>query len=365
MRTTVSGRRNNSRRVAAAVLTAALAGGAVLMSAPGASAAAPPVMKLKLNTPAVIGGAGQSVEFTETITNVTSRKATYELGLQAITGLGLPRDPGVVIDYRDPASGRWKPVRLSVAEGADDVAFSGEVPRSFEVQAHSSLTVRLRIGLPMGWPHNGASNGGTSSLTLRAVVETGDKRVTSGNVFRSAEVTKTIKVQGLSPSLSRVPATAVAGGAPIEFDAVLKNPTPSNYVNLANTLWVDPHATVQVRKPNGTWTTLKKVPTGIPGEKPGVYLQGRDSSLRANSTTTVRVRVSYDASTPLGATDIGRCVFVNEGPTTPFRGTTMCAKGATVQVVAPGGKGTKGTKGTKAQPPAKTAPAGKGASAGK
>ncbi|MFF2955733.1 hypothetical protein ACFVVU_30855 [Kitasatospora sp. NPDC057965] len=355
MRTTVFGRQGRSRRTvgraAATVLATALAGGTVLLAAPTASASPMPTGKLKVNAPASVGGAGQPVEFTETITNTGSQKADYHLHLR-VTGDGqVPGEHAIVIDYRDPAKGTWKSVPLNV-DRTGSLAYDGEVPRAFEIPAHSSVTLRLRIGVPMGLPHDGASNGWLRSMAL-------ESRLGIGARGAAADIaTKTIKVQNISPSLGRVPATAVAGGAPIEFDAVLKNPTPSNYINVANTLGVDSHATVQVRQPNGTWTTLKKFYNSA-DEGAGVYLQGRDSSIRANSTTTVRVRVSYDAGTPLGPTDIGRCVYVNERPTLPFRGTTTCVQGATVQIVAPG------TKGAKGQSSVKPAPSTKGTSAGK
>ncbi|MFE7561978.1 hypothetical protein [Kitasatospora sp. NPDC057500] len=358
MRTIVSGRPRSvrgtaARTGAAAVLATVLAGGTVLLSAPAASASdSVRSAKLRVNAPAAVGGAGQPVEFTETITNTGSRATSFGLALSTTSDLGTPAY-GIAMEVRDRKTGKWRPIPLDSGVHDGKVIHSAYLPVDVNIPARGSVTVQLRIGAPMGRPHNGASNGWTQSIDLRSAV------AAPGSWVRMDEVTKTIKVQSIAPSLSRVPSTAVAGGAPIEFDAVLKNPTPSNYVNLANALFVDPHATVQVRRPNGTWTTLKKVSDGIPGDLPGVYLQGRDSSLRANSTTTVRVRVSYDASTPLGPTAIGRCVFVNEPPTRPFRGTTNCVKGATVQIVAPGSKGSKGTKNSKGQPPAKAAPVGK------
>ncbi|MFF2352426.1 hypothetical protein ACFVVL_21895 [Kitasatospora sp. NPDC058115] len=353
MRTACSGRRSHARRVAATVLTVALAGGTVLMAAPGASASdAVRSAKLRVNAPAVIGGAGQPVEFTEVITNTGSRAERFGLALEATSGPGTPPH-AIAMEYRDRKTGQWKAIALDSGVHGDTVSYSAYLPVDTKIPAHGSVTVQLRIGAPMGEPHNGASNGWVQPLDLRSAV------VAPGSWVGLAQVTKRIKVQSLSPSLGRVPATAVAGGAPIEFDAVLRNPTPSTYVNLANALGVSSHATVQVRRPNGTWTTLKKVSDGIPGDLEGVYLQGRDSGVRARSTTTVRVRVSYDAATPLGPTEISRCVYVNESPTRPFSGTTTCDRNTTVQIVAPG------TKGTKGRPPVKPAPGSKGAPAGK
>ncbi|MFE7193760.1 hypothetical protein [Kitasatospora sp. NPDC057541] len=356
MRTTVFGRQGRARRTAvraaaATVLATALAGGTVLLSAPTASAAdSVRSAKLKVNAPAAIGGAGQPVEFTEVITNTGSKAEQFGLALSTTSDLGTPPH-AIAMEYRDRKTGKWKSIELDSGVHDGKVSYSAYLPVDAKIPAHGSVTVQLRIGAPMGEPHNGASNGWVQQLDLRSAV------VAPGSWVGLAQVTKRIKVQNISPSLGRVPATAVAGGAPIEFDAVLKNPTPSNYINVANTLGVDSHATVQVRQPNGTWTTLKKVYNSA-DEGAGVYLQGRDSSIRANSTTTVRVRVSYDAGTPLGPTDIGRCVYVNERPTLPFRGTTTCVQGATVQIVAPG------TKGAKGQSPVKPAPSTKGTTKG-
>ncbi|MFF2955732.1 LAETG motif-containing sortase-dependent surface protein [Kitasatospora sp. NPDC057965] len=358
MRTTAYGRRNRTRRAAATVLATVLAGGTVLLAAPAALAADAvpdvPTVKVKADAPAVIGLAGQPVEFTETVTNTSSMDSGFHLFLNAVTGAGLPLTDGIAIDYRDPADGAWKSLPLTDVEGS---AFHGALPYTLEIPAHRSAKVQLRIGLPMGRPHHGASNGGIQSLALESSVAIG------AHGAPADQVTDTIKVDGLTTGLSRVPATAVAGGAPIEFDAVLKNPTASNYVNVANVLGIDPHATVQVRKGNGAWTALKPVQGGGVDDGLGVYLEGRDSSIGANSTTTLRVRMSFDAATPLGPVTVNPCVFVNENPERPFSGTTMCAQRATVKIVAPDASASK------EQPPVKEAPVKeapvKGASTGK
>ncbi|MFF2661113.1 LAETG motif-containing sortase-dependent surface protein [Kitasatospora sp. NPDC058032] len=357
MRTTAYGRRNRTRRAAATVLATVLAGGTVLLAAPAALAedAVPdvPTVKIKADAPAVIGLAGRPVEFTETVTNTSAMDSGFHLFLNAITGAGLPPTDGIAIDYRDPADGAWKSLPLTGVEGT---AFHGALPYTLEIPAHRSAKVQLRIGLPMGRPHHGAGNGGIQSLALESSVAIG------AHGAPADKVTDTIKVDGLTTGLSRVPATAVAGGAPIEFDAVLKNPTASNYVNVANVLGIDPHATVQVRKGNGAWTALKPVQGGGVDDGPGVYLEGRDSSIGANSTTTLRVRMSFDAATPLGPVTVNPCVFVNENPEQPFSGTTMCAQRATVKIVAPDAPAPKEQLPVK-EAPVKEASTGKGAPA--
>ncbi|MFD9594744.1 hypothetical protein ACFWA9_18585 [Kitasatospora sp. NPDC059973] len=279
--------------------------------------------KLSVQAPASVGFAGQPVAFTETITNTGEKTTDFLLELDTTSDLGTPSD-AITIDYRNPTTGSWESVPLSFQSGPGSASYEGSVP-GITVAAGRTVTVDLRIGAPMGLPHDGATNGGFDSIGLRSVV------TAPGGWVKLAEQTRTIGVDSIRTSLASVPDTAVAGGAPIEFDAVLTNATASGYVNLGNVLFSDPHATVQIRKADGTWDTLAKV-TG--DELSGVYLQGRNSGIAAGRTETTRVRVAYDVNTPLGATRLSPCLFVNEGDT-PFKGTTMCETDSTVTVLAP------------------------------
>ncbi|GGV03931.1 hypothetical protein GCM10010495_14460 [Kitasatospora herbaricolor] len=311
----------------AATLGVVLAGGTLLLPAPAAFAEVAPQAKLTVQAPASVGFAGQPVEFTETISNPTAEAAGYHLWLDTTSALGTPPD-AIVIDYKDPADGAWKsvPLEFTTAEAAH---YGGMLPSDVTVPAGGSTTLKLRIGAPMGRPHDGASNGGFPSIDLRSAVSAID-----GSHVALDQSTKTIGVDSITTSLAHVPATAVAGGAPIEFDAVLANPTLSDYINVGNVLFTDPHATVQVRKADGSWSKLAQVLPSEPDARPGVYLEGRDSSIRTGTTTTTRVRVSFDATTPAGDTELSPCVFVNEGKDTPFRGTTNCVRGTKVKVTA-------------------------------
>ncbi|MET9613057.1 LPXTG cell wall anchor domain-containing protein [Kitasatospora indigofera] len=311
----------------AATLGVVLAGGTLLLPAPAAFAEVAPQAKLTVQAPASVGFAGQPVEFTETISNPTTETAGYHLRLETTSGPGTPSD-AIVIDYKDPADGAWKSVPLEFSTD-EEAHYGGELPSDIVVPAGGSTMLKLRIGAPMGRPHHGASNGGFQSVDLRSAVSALD-----GSHVTLDQSTKTIGVDSITTSLAHVPATAVAGGAPIEFDAVLANPTPSDYINVGNVLFTDPHATVQVRKADGSWSKLAQVLPSEPGARPGVYLEGRDSAIRAGNTTTTRVRVSFDATTPAGAIELSPCVFVNEVEGTPFLGTTMCVRGATVKVTA-------------------------------
>lgn len=343
MSTIVRIRRTRRAVVAAAALGAAAVCGSVVVTAPAAFAAEPSHTSLTVQAPASVGFAGGPVAFTENITNSGSEETGYNLELKTTTGAGTPPN-SIVIDYKDPADGAWKSVPLAMTRGNESVVYEGTVI-GLTVPAGRTRKVDLRIGAPMGLAHDGASNGGFDSITLRSDLTTPPHlhdRV-------EAEATSTIKVTSIGSSLAHVPATAVAGGMPIEFDAVLDNPTPSDYTNLGNVLFVDKHATVQVRTADGGWRTLDKVPGDTPEEPVGVYLQGRDSSLRAGGHLVARVRVSYDATTPAGATEVNPCVFVNEGR--PFWGTTLCSTGAKVQVQPAGTKTPEPTPSSSAPKP--------------
>ncbi|MBD0694612.1 hypothetical protein [Streptomyces sp. CBMA123] len=314
--------------MAAAVAGAAVLCGAVGVSAPAAFADGAPQATLSVEAPAAIGFAGRPVEFNETITNTGNQATTYGLSFDTASDLGTPRN-AITIDYKNPADGTWKSIPLEYHAGQDNVTYSGLLagPDGVTVPAGGEVTLDLRIGAPMGLPHDGASNGGFKSLKLHSSVVALD-----GSWVGLAQDTSTIQAESLTTSLSEVPATAVAGGDPIEFDAVLDNSTPSDYVNLSNLLYTDPHATVQVQDADGSWRVLDKVSDQIPDDPFGVYLQGRDSGIHAGDTTVIRVRVSYDATTPAGATQLSPCVIVNEGDMR-FRGTTTCGAQHTVQIL--------------------------------
>ncbi|MEU6232386.1 hypothetical protein [Kitasatospora sp. NPDC047058] len=326
MSSTIRIRRSRRTVAAAAALGILALGGSLALPAQAALADGGGEGTLSVQAPASVGFAGQPVAFTETVTNTGTETTTYSLGLDTTTEVGTPPN-AITIDYKDPANGRWTSVPLEFHAGAESATYQGMV-HGITVAPGKSVKVDLRIGAPMGLPHQGATNGGFPSINLRAGL------TVPGSWVKLDEHFETIKVESIGSSLAHVPATAVAGGDPIEFDAVLANPTPSGYVNLGNVLFTDTHATVQVRTADGTWTTLKQVSGGAEDPQPGVYLQGRNSAIGAGKTKVTRVRVSYDGTTPPGATKINPCVFVNEGDA-PFRGTTMCSQGATVTVVAP------------------------------
>ncbi|MFI8458063.1 hypothetical protein [Kitasatospora sp. NPDC085464] len=325
MSSTTRVRRSRRAVTVAAALGVLALGGSLALPAQAAFADGVHQGTLTVQTPQEVGFAGQPVAFTETVTNTGTETTAFSLVLQTTTEAGTP-EHAITIDYKDPANGKWTSVPLEFYRGDDEATYHGLI-NGITVAAGKTVKLDMRIGAPMGLPHDGASNGGFRSITLSS------RLTVPGTWENLGELVRTISVEPIVGSLAHVPATAVAGGAPIEFDAVLSNPTPSAYINLGNVLFTDSHATVQVRKADGTWTTLKKYATDT-DDTAGVYLQGRNSSIGAGKTTVSRVRVSYDGTTPLGATRINPCVFVNEG-SAPFWGTTNCSQGSTVNVVAP------------------------------
>ncbi|MBD0674202.1 hypothetical protein BU198_26695 [Streptomyces sp. CBMA156] len=332
---------HRARRLAPAVaLTAALVAGGAVTAAPAFATAGP--FSLTVHAPAVIGAAGGPVEFTEHIGNPGDQGSAVVLEFSIETGLGTPPH-ALSLAYHDDSLGAWRTVDLEERTEADRTVYSGATDKLYALAGGTDIKVRL--GVPMGLPHDGASNGGVGpDLTFRTGVK---GWWLDSPIEPPLNDTHVIKVDAISNSVSGVPATAVAGGAPIEFDAVLDNPTPSAYTNLGNVLFTDRHARVEVRGDDGAWTVLAPV-TGAAEPPAGFYLDGRNSSAAPNSSTTRRVRVGYPADTPLGTTELNPCVFVNEGDL-PFRGTTMCSRGAKVQVVAPAPKPTSRPATTTAQ----------------
>ncbi len=275
--------------------------------------------ELAVNGPATVGLAGQPVEFTEKITNTSATESEdVFLNLVADAGAGV-QENGLAIWYRTDA-GAWDKVTLEYHDGS----FQGTLPPTITLGPGESRVLHLRLGLPMGEPHNGNSDGGTPSIRLTSSVGAAD-----GSWVLQARDVRTIPVRGLTSGLTGVPATAVPGGAPAEFKATVANRTASDYVNVSSVLFTDRHTTVQVYR-EGKWVTLTPVLTAGEPDTAGFYLRGRDHAVPAGDTSTVRVRVSWQANAPLGRTRLVQSVIVNESGSVPFRGTYVGAASAQV-----------------------------------
>jgi hypothetical protein len=332
----------------AACVALALSGGALALAPAALADGKPgdgiPKMSLSVDAPATIGFAGGPVEFTETLGNTGTSYVPDILNFDAAVGDGLPAD-GLSLDVK-ASDGSWQPVRLTLSKGV----FSGQTIEGFSVPAGTTKTVHLRIGLPMGTPHHGDTNGGADTVTLTSDV------VAAGSWLTQATDTHTIKVGSISSSFTGVPKSVTAGGAPAEFDAKVENPTPSAYTNLSHLLFADRNATVRVLR-SGSWTTL--TPVADPREpdgRLGFYLDGRDSSVGPDSSTTTRVRISYRAGTPAGPVHLGNCLVVNES-STPFTGTTLCEQDTVLTVEAAGAEPTPTASATATASPTPTASA--------
>ncbi|MEU9546902.1 MULTISPECIES: LPXTG cell wall anchor domain-containing protein [Streptomyces] len=328
----------------------AVSGTALLLAAtgfglaPAASAdeSQPPMLAVATAAPAEVGLAGLPVGFTTKVSNTGAHDTSSARLIYRIDGgAGLPSN-AVSLQYRLSGTA-WKTVPLTYA----DEKFSGEIPETFPLAAGQSRTVQLRIGVPMGTPHNGDSNGGTQQLKLTTLVSNG----ASGAATDTDD--DTIKVDGLSTGLSGVPATVTAGGPAISFEATVTNPTASRYENVTDTLITNRYASVQVLR-SGTWKTLTPVTSNAEADVYGFDVIGKDASLAAYSSTVAKVRVTYRKDTPAGKATVQPCAFVNQG-STPFRGTTSCGDRATLTMLAAGSTGSTG--GTSTPIPTPTASA--------
>ncbi|MEW2510406.1 hypothetical protein [Streptomyces sp. NPDC046870] len=314
--------------------SAAVSGTALLLAAagfglaPAASAdeSQPPALAVDTAAPAEVGLAGLPVDFTTKVSNTgTTDTSSARLTYRIDGGAGLPPN-AVSLQYRLGGT-EWKTVPLTYAGGT----FSGEMPETFPLAAGESRTVQLRIGVPMGTPHNGDSNGGTQQLKLTTLVSYG----ASGAATDTDD--DTVGVDGLGTGLSGVPATVTAGGPAAGFEATVSNPTASGYENVTDTLITSRYAAVQVLR-DGTWETLAPVTSDAEADVYGFDVIGKDASLAAHSSTVAKVRVTYREDTPAGKTTVRSCVYVNQGAV-PFRGTTFCGNEATLTVLAAGSTG--------------------------
>jgi hypothetical protein len=305
------------RASAVATVAAALAlSGAALALAPSAAAVDPTRgMTVSVDAPKEIGASGGPVEFTETFGNTGTSFVPENLWLSANAGTAL-FDDSLTMDYQ-AADGQWKPIDLTYSNKTG--VFGGKTPEAFSVAPGTTQTVHLRIGVPMGTPHHGDTNGGTDHVTLTSSL------VPVGELMADADHVDTIKVTPLAHSFVEVPKYASPGGAPIEFGAKLTNSTPSAYTNLSYVLFADKYTSVQVLK-DGKWTDVPAVT--VPDADyfaQGFYLVGPNSDLAPNTSTTTRVRVAWRADAPVARARLEGCVIVNERPGTPaFDGSTSC-----------------------------------------
>ncbi|WUH93621.1 hypothetical protein OG900_28270 [Streptomyces sp. NBC_00433] len=326
-------RTTHRRRALRASAVAVALSGAVLALGPATTAhAAPNVddtrkMSISVDAPTEIGFAGGPVEFTETFGNTGTTFVPEYLSFAAETGTGVLSD-SMSLEFRG-ADGTWEPLALTYNTKYGE--FYGRTTETFSVAPGTTQTVHLRIGMPMGTPHHGDTNGGTDHVKLNSAL------IPEGELMADVDVTNTIKVTPITPSLIGVPVSAAAGGPAIKFGARVTNPTPSEYTNLSHVLFTDKYATVQVFK-GGRWVTLSSVANPESDLSQGFYLDGKDITFPANSSATTQVRVSYRADHPAGHAALEDCVIVNEHPGTPsFTGSGMCEPRTALNITSKAG----------------------------
>lgn len=287
----------------------------------------PPALSVSTAAPAEIGLGGLPVDFTTTASNTGAYDTSSARLIYRIDGGGGLPPNALSLQYRLDGTA-WKTVPLTYG----DMQFSGELPETFLLAAGKSRTAQLRLGLPMGSPHDGDSNGGTDHLKLTTMISYG-----ASGAADDTDV-DTVQVHGLSTQLSGVPATAVAGGPGVTFRATVTNPTASAYENVTDVLFTNRYTTVQVLR-SGKWTTLKPITADAEPDVYGFDVIGKDVSLAAHSSTSTKVRVTYRKDAPVGKTTVSPCAIVNEG-SIPFRGITSCGTSASITVKAASTSGT-------------------------
>ncbi|GAA2840694.1 LPXTG cell wall anchor domain-containing protein [Kitasatospora sp. CM 4170] len=284
--------------------------------------------ELTVKEPSSIGYGGAPVEFTETVNNPTGTAVPFTLKLKASNVHARVRD-AFSIEYRD-TDGTWKPVELTYSQSAWAFDFSGKIT-GLDVAANTTKTVQLRLAA-VG--NNDAGGYNQPVKLYSAVVDPAESTV-------FAETTKDVTVKSLAVQLKNAPTTAVAGGAPAEFDITVNNPSASSFAKVATLLYADAHSTLQVQKADGTWENVTATPSRQSGG-PVSYRVGNDD-LAANAGTTKHVRLAFTAEAKLGKTFINPVAAINEGTT---HATTAGPQGSQIELTsAPEATGTTGTTG--------------------
>ncbi|MFI9360642.1 LPXTG cell wall anchor domain-containing protein [Kitasatospora sp. NPDC053057] len=298
-------RRSRSTVLTAATLGVLLATGAVVASpaayaadAPAATAtataSAEPTAKatadkpsLQVNAPATVGRGGEPVEFTEAVTNSGTTDASFKLRVNATTDASPLAYQVIKVDYRD-ADGTWKPVTDTVP--------------GLTVGAGATKTVQLRLttGLHAYWTDR-VSTVKLSSAILDA---------TGSTVL--AESTKEVSAKYVTLEVGNAPTTAVVGGAPVEFDVTIKNPSASRFTNVAKVLQADKYSTLQMQKADGSWETLTG--TSLPHADGDLsYQLAGDQNMAPGETFTRHLRLGFTGDAKIGTTYVHPMALLDQG----------------------------------------------------
>ncbi|MER7668019.1 LPXTG cell wall anchor domain-containing protein [Kitasatospora sp. NPDC096128] len=298
-------RRSRSTVLTAATLGVLVATGAVIASPAAFAADAPaaatttatpaptaetPADKptLQVKAPETVGRGGEPVEFTETVTNPGATEASFKLRVKATTDASPFAYQAIKVDYRD-ADGTWKPVTDTVP--------------ALTVAAGATRTVQLRLttGLHTYWSNT------VSTVTLSSAVLDA-----TGNTVL-AENTAAVSARYITLEVGNAPTTAVIGGAPVEFDVTVKNPTASRFTNVSKVVQADKYSTLQMQKADGSWEAL----TGTPlprSDNDLLYKLADDQNMAPGETFTRHLRLGFTGDAKIGTTYVHPMALLDQGP---------------------------------------------------
>ncbi|MFJ9775380.1 LPXTG cell wall anchor domain-containing protein [Kitasatospora sp. NPDC101157] len=295
-------RRSRSTVLTAATLGVLLATGAVVASpaayaadapAATATATAEPTAKatadklsLQVDAPASVGRGGQPVEFTETVTNSGTADASFKLRVKATTEASPVAYQAIKVDYRD-TDGTWKPVTDTVP--------------GLTVAAGATRTVQLRLttGLNSYWTDQ------VSTVKLSSAV------LDAAGTTVLAESTKNVSAEYVTLEVGNAPTTAVIGGAPVEFDVTIKNPSASRFTNVSKVLQADKSSTLQMQKTDGSWQTLTGTSLHADGDL--LYQLADDQNLAPGETFTRHLRLGFTGDAKVGTTYVHPRALLDQG----------------------------------------------------
>ena len=301
----VPARRSRSTVLTAATLGVLLATGAVVASpaayaadAPAATATATATaeptakatadkLSLQVDAPATVGRGGGPVEFTETVTNSGTADASFKLRVKAATDASPFAYQVIKVEYRD-ADGTWKPVTDTVP--------------GLTVAAGATRTVQLRLttGLHTYWSDR------VSTVKLSSAV------LDAAGSAVLAESTKDVSAEYVTLEVGNAPTTAVIGGAPVEFDVTIKNPSASRFTNVSKVLQADKSSTLQMQKADGSWQTLTG--TSLPhADGDLLYQLADDQNLAPGETFTRHLRLGFTGDAKVGTTYVHPRALLDQG----------------------------------------------------
>lgn len=157
---------------------------------------------------------------------------------------------------------------------------------------------------------------------------------------------RTIAETAATEALKGLPATTRSGGAPVLFEDVVNNPTPSVYTNLDDEIAVVPGAVVQRQVSGSDWVTLPYAADDNRQDPPSVDAFGPAGlTLQPGASKTAMFRVSFTRTVKPGVKRLINSLVTNGSP--KGYGTSIDSTVYTVTLgAAPTGTGTTGSTGS-------------------